>query len=134
MSREQKRIIIFDGVCNLCDHSVHFIINRDCRARFSFASCQSAEGKKFQAIHGLDTIEDGTVIYIRNDNVYIKSDAVLEIARDLDGVWKYLYLFRFIPKPIRDYFYSVISKNRYKWLGRKNECLIPDENIKKRFL
>ena len=134
MSRDEKRIIIFDGLCNLCDYSVRFIINKDTRAKFSFTSCQSAEGKKLQSLHGVDTIEDGTVIYVRNGSVYIKSDAALEIAKDLEGVWKHLYLFRFIPRPIRDYFYSVISRNRYRWFGRKSECLIPDEKIKQRFL
>lgn len=83
---------------------------------------------------GVDTLNDGTVILLRNDQVYVHSDAALQIAKNLDGVWRFLYVFRFLPKPIRDYLYSIISKNRYRWFGKKNECLLPDDDLSKRFL
>jgi predicted DCC family thiol-disulfide oxidoreductase YuxK len=129
-----KRIILFDGLCNLCDFSVQFIIKNDLSAKFAFTSCQSKEGKKLQILHGVDTIGDGTVIYIRGDDVFTKSDAALEITRDLDAPWKHFYLLRFVPGPIRDFFYTVIARNRYRLLGKKSTCFIPNENLEERFL
>ncbi len=83
---------------------------------------------------GVDTLQDGTVILLKKDQVYVNSDAALHIAKDLDGLWRFLYLFRIIPKPVRDFLYSIISKNRYRWFGKKKECLLPDNRIKERFL
>lgn len=127
-------IIIFDGVCNLCAYSVKFIVKNDRHARFKFVSAQSEKGKVLQRTCGVDTLQDGTVILLKNDQVYIKSDAALQIAKDLDGLWGFLYILKFIPKPAREFFYSIISKNRYRWFGKSNECLLPDNNMKKRFL
>ncbi len=134
MSRTDQPIIIFDGVCNLCEFSVRFIVKNDRRARFRFVSAQSEKGKVLQRRCGVDTLADGTVILLENDQVYIKSDAALQIAKNLDGIWKFLYILRFIPKPVREYFYAIISKNRYQWFGKKQECLLPDKNLKQRFL
>lgn len=127
-------IIIFDGVCNLCEYSVKFIVKNDRHARFKFVSAQSEKGKVLQRTCGVDTLQDGTVILLKDDQVYIKSDAALQIAKELDGLWRFLYIFRFIPKPVREFFYSIISKNRYRWFGKRNECLLPDNNMKERFL
>lgn len=134
MSKSDQPVIIFDGVCNLCEFSVRFIVKHDRRARFKFASAQSEKGKALQRMCGVDTLNDGTVILLRNDQVYVHSDAALQIAKNLDGVWRFLYVFRFLPKPIRDYLYSIISKNRYRWFGKKDECLLPDDVLCKRFL
>ena len=134
MKKTDQPIIIFDGVCNLCEYSVQFIIRHDRQGRFRFVSAQSETGKVLQRINGIDTLQDGTVILLKGNQVYIKSDAAVEIAKDLDGLWRFLYIFKFIPKPARDFIYSIISKNRYRWFGKKNECLLPDNNIKERFL
>lgn len=134
MGKIDQPIIIFDGVCNLCEYSVKFIVNNDRQARFKFVSAQSEKGEVLQRMCGVDTLQDGTVILLKNDQVYVNSDAALQIARYLDGLWRFLYVFKFIPKPVRDFFYSIISKNRYRWFGKKNECLLPDNNIKERFL
>ena len=134
MGKISQPIIVFDGVCNLCDHSVRFIIKNDRHARFKFVFAQSEKGKVLQRKCGVDTLQDGTVILLKNDQVYVKSDAALQIAKDLDGLWRFLYVFKFIPKSARDFFYSQISKHRYRWFGKKNECLLPDNNIKDRFL
>ena len=134
MSRTDQPIIIFDGVCNLCEFSVRFIVKNDRQARFRFVSAQSEKGKALQRRCGVDTLADGTVILLENDRVHIRSDAALQIAKNLDGVWRFLYILRFIPKPVREFFYSIISKNRYRWFGKKQECLLPDKNLKQRFL
>jgi len=134
MEKTNQPLIIFDGVCNLCEYSVQFIVKNDRQARFKFVSAQSERGKELQSLHGVDTLKDGTVILLKNDLVYLKSDAAVEIAKDLDGLWRFLHVFKFIPKPVRDLVYSIISKNRYLWFGKKNACLLPDKNIKDRFL
>lgn len=134
MEKTDQPIIIFDGVCNLCEYSVRFIVKNDRQARFKFVSAQSERGKVLQRLYGVDTLQDGTVILLKNGQVYVKSDAAVEIAKDLDGLWRFLHVFKFIPKPVRDFIYSIISKNRYRWFGNKNECLLPDNNIKERFL
>jgi predicted DCC family thiol-disulfide oxidoreductase YuxK len=134
MSMSDQPVIIFDGVCNLCEFSVRFIVKHDRHATFKFVSAQSEKGKVLQRLCGVDTLNDGTVIVLRNAQVYVHSDAALHIAKHLDGLWRFLYVFRFIPKPIRDYFYAIISKNRYRWFGKKNECLLPDDDLKQRFL
>ena len=134
MEKTDQPIIIFDGVCNLCEYSIQFIVNHDRQARFKFVSAQSERGKVFQRIYGVDTLQDGTVILLKGDQVYVKSDAAVEIAKDLDGLWRFLSVFKFILKPARNFIYSIISKNRYRWFGKKNECLLPDNNIKERFL
>lgn len=132
--KTEQAIIIFDGVCNLCEYSVQFIIKNDRRAKFTFISAQSDKGKFFQRLHGVNTLRDGTVILLKDHQVFVKSDAAVEIARDLDGLWRLLYFFKFIPKPARDYLYSIVSKNRYRWFGKKKECLLPDDTMKDRFL
>ena len=134
MKKTVQPIIIFDGVCNLCEYSVKFIVKHDRQARFKFVSSQSESGKVLQRTYGVDTLRDGTVILLKDDQVYVKSDAAVEIAKDLDGLWSFLYIFKFILRPVRDFIYSKISKNRYRWFGKKNECLLPDNTIKDRFL
>ena len=134
MKKTDQPIIIFDGVCNLCEYSVQFIVKHDRQAKFKFVSAQSERGKVLQRIYGVDTLQDGTVILLKGDQVYVKSDAAVEIAKDLDGLWRFLYVFKFILKPARDFIYSIISKNRYGLFGKKNACFLPDNNIKGRFL
>ncbi|MBB1094366.1 thiol-disulfide oxidoreductase DCC family protein [Rhodopseudomonas palustris] len=134
MEKTYQPLIIFDGVCNLCEYSVKFIIKNDRQARFKFVSAQSDRGKELQRLHGVNAFKDGSVILLKDDQVYVKSDAAVEIAKDLDGLWRFLHFLKCIPKPVRDLVYAIISKNRYRWFGRKNQCLLPDKNIKDRFL
>jgi predicted DCC family thiol-disulfide oxidoreductase YuxK len=134
MEKTDQPLIIFDGVCNLCEYSVKFIVKNDRQARFKFVSAQSDKGKELQRLHGVDTFKDGSVILLKNDQVYVKSDAAVEISKDFEGLLRFLHVIKFIPKPVRDLIYSIISKNRYRWFGRKNHCLLPDKNIKDRFL
>lgn len=128
-----NNIILFDGLCNFCDSSVQFIIKRDPKGHFKFASLQSGTGKQFMKQLGLK--DDLTsIVLIEDGKFYVRSTAVLRICRKLSGLWKLLIIFTFIPTPIRDYFYRIIALNRYKWFGQKETCSIPSPEIRARFL
>jgi predicted DCC family thiol-disulfide oxidoreductase YuxK len=126
--------IVFDGVCNLCEWSVVFVIRRDAAGRFRFASAQSAAGARLQRRHGISAIEAGTVILIKDGRVYTKSDAALEIAKDLDGPWRALAVLAVVPRPLRNWVYSFIGDRRYAWFGKKAQCLVPTRELADRFL
>lgn len=127
------RIILFDGECNLCDKSVQFIIKRDPNGHFKFASLQSDIGKvllnKYNAPSDLDSF-----VLIEDNHCYFKSSAALQVCKNLKGAWKLLYFLIVVPKPLRDIFYGMIAKNRYKWFGTKQSCRLPSPEERKRFL
>lgn len=128
-----KNIILFDGVCNFCSQSVQFIIKRDPTHVFHFASLQSDVGRKLIKEYGL--VENiNSVVYITGGKAYEKSDAALQICRSLSGLWKIFYIFYIVPKPIRNIVYDYVAKNRYKWFGKTDSCMIPSPDIKSRFL
>jgi|SRR5690625_4098765 len=129
-------IILFDGVCNLCNGFVQFVIKRDKKARFQFASLQSPVAERLLESYQLSTksMESVILIHKNKNKVWTESSAVLRIHRKLSGLYPFLYVFIIIPKGIRDFFYRQISKNRYKWFGKREECMIPSPEIKKRFL
>ena len=127
-------IILFDGHCNLCNSSVNFIIDRDPEKRFKFTSLQSEIGEEISNKYKIDKSKTDSVILVEADRVYTKSSAALKIAKYLRGIWKLAYVFIIIPKFIRDFFYDIIAKNRYKWFGKKNECRLPTPELKERFL
>ncbi|ALC82191.1 hypothetical protein AM592_11830 [Bacillus gobiensis] len=131
---EQQPIILFDGVCNLCNGAVQFIIKRDPQARISFASLQSSIGQKLLERHELPKSDFDTFIMIENGKIRTKSTAALKTLRYLNRAWKWAYLLIVIPKPFRDAIYSYIAKNRYKWFGKQEHCMIPTKDTKKRFL
>lgn len=129
-----KRVILFDGDCNFCDASVQFIIKRDPTAHFHFTSLQSEKGRQLKKQYGISEEED-SVVLIEKNKVHTKSSAALHIAKKLDGLWHLLFLFICIPRPIRDFFYKYIAKNRYKWFGKKETtCTLPSPEMRKRFL
>ena len=115
----QDSIILFDGVCNLCNTAVQFVIRRDNSNHFLFASLQSGEGKEILARNNLPPNEMYTFILVEKDKVYDRSTAALKVLRKLKGWWPLLYGFIIVPKFIRDGIYQVISKNRYRWFGKK---------------
>ncbi|WP_010678480.1 thiol-disulfide oxidoreductase DCC family protein [Bacillus timonensis] len=128
-----NEIILFDGVCNFCDKSVQFILKRDSLQRYHFASLQSEAGKALLKKHRVP--DDLTsFILIEDDRYYTKSTAALRVCRNLKGPYRLLFIFRFIPAPIRDIFYHVIANNRYKWFGKKESCMLPSPEVRKRFL
>lgn len=126
-------VILFDGVCNFCDASVQFILDRDDKELFRFASLQSDAGQEFLKKYNVPDDVDSMVL-IEDGKVYYKSSAALRISRHLRGAWKLLYVFMIVPAPIRNVVYDLIAKNRFKWFGQKDSCMLPPPNVRKRFL
>jgi predicted DCC family thiol-disulfide oxidoreductase YuxK len=129
-----RKIILFDGVCNLCNSSVQFIIKRDKSNRFQFASLQSSFAQSQLEKLGLDANEFYSIVLLTGNKVLLRSDAALEIAKDLSGLWPAFYAMKIIPRFIRDFFYNIISKNRYAFFGRREACMIPTPEMKPKFL
>ena len=132
--KENNSIILFDGVCNLCNNSVHFIIKRDKKKRFLFTSLQSDAARDILLQFQLKNSEIDSILFIENGKIYQKSDAILKIVKHLNGIWKISYGFIIIPKFIRDYVYIIIAKNRYRWFGKREVCMIPTKELQTRFL
>ncbi len=129
-----KPVILFDGVCNLCNRSVQYVIRHDPAAIFQFASLQGETGQTLLAAHKLATNDLNSFVLIQNDKAYTKSTAALLVARQLKGPAKLLYACMIIPAFIRDIVYRIIARNRYTWFGKKNSCMIPDPKVTSRFL
>lgn len=127
-------IILFDGVCNFCNASVNFVIARDRAGFFKFAPLQSEIGENVIERHGIDTTETDSVILVEDNFAYTHSTAALRIARRLDGLWSWLFLFIVIPRPIRDVFYRLFARYRYRLFGRQDACMMPTPDIRDRFL
>ncbi|WP_428225293.1 thiol-disulfide oxidoreductase DCC family protein [Flavobacterium sp.] len=131
---QDKQIILFDGVCNFCNDWVNYIIQKDQRDVFRFVALQSEMGLGIQKRLGiLDRKIDSIVLYIPNQAYFIKSDAVLEIAKSLPYL-SWLRLFKIIPTSLRNPIYDYIAKNRYKWFGKKENCMLPTAEIRGKFL
>jgi len=129
-----SKLVLFDGVCNLCNSSIQFIIKHDRAAKFKFAPLQSPFAAERLSDLKLGNAPFSSILYVENDEVYQKSTAALKIAKHLDGAWPLLYAFMIVPKFIRDRVYDLIAKNRYKWFGKTEACWIPTPELKARFL
>jgi predicted DCC family thiol-disulfide oxidoreductase YuxK len=127
------RIILFDGICNLCNSSVQFILKRDADGKFKFAPLQGDKGQGLLKKHGLNT-DMNSFVLIENGKIYTKSSAALRVCRHLNGAWKIGLVFFIIPRFIRDYLYDIVAKNRYKWFGRQESCMLPLPEWKNRFI
>lgn len=127
-------IILFDGICNLCDGAVQFIIKHDPDKIFLFASLQSEAGQNLLKQYHLPADNFNSFILVQDDKVYNKSTGALKVARQIKGAWSWLYIFMIIPKFIRDGVYNWIAQNRYKWFGKKDACMLPTPELKARFL
>lgn len=128
-----KSIILFDGVCNLCNKAVQFIIRHDKNGYYSFASLQSDFAKELLSKFG-NRNDLKSIVLIEGEYLFIKSTAVLKICRHLSGGWKSAQVFLLVPRFIRDAVYDIIARNRYRWFGKRKECMLPSEELKKRFL
>lgn len=128
-----KIVILFDGVCNLCNGAVQFIVNRDSDSFFRFASLQSSFGAAQLTRFGLNPNALHSIMVIEHDILYQRSDAILKIAAHLNG-WRFLRIFRILPPFIRDGVYNLIASNRYRMFGKKDSCMIPTPALKARFL
>ena len=131
---DNQHIIIFDGVCNFCNKAVNFIIKRDPSAIFVFTPMQSALAKQLMKKHKIDTLDSDSLVLIKNQQCFLFSDAVLEIAKDLNGFWRLFQVFKFIPRVIRHYLYKQFGRNRYALFGKTDSCMIPSEEIRSRFI
>lgn len=127
-------IILFDGVCNLCNRSVQFVIRHDTHALFRFASLQGKTGQQLLQQYGLSDALMNSFVLIQNNKAFTKSTAALLVSKQLSGPIKLLYAFLLVPPFIRDAVYKLIAKNRYKWFGRKDTCMVPSKLLVNRFL
>jgi len=134
MKNLPEHIVLFDGVCNLCNRSIQYIIRNDSKSKFIFVPFQSEAGKNLSAIQKVKTTNMESVVYLHKGNWFVKSDAALKIAFQLKGANKLFVLCWIIPKFIRDSVYMLISRNRYRWFGKRDSCMIPSEELRDRFV
>lgn len=127
-------IILFDGVCNLCNSSVQYVIRHDPDAHFHYASLQSESGQLLLKQFNLPTNDFNSFVLIQDGKFYTRSTAALKVAKQLKGFIKIVYGFIIVPPFIRDAVYNLIAKNRYKWFGERDHCMIPTPELKSRFL
>ena len=127
-------LIFFDGVCNLCNGFVQFVIKNDTEGKYRFGALQSPEAEAIFKTLGHEYTIPKTVILVQDGKLYQKSEAALRIARGLDFPWPLFYSFIVVPSFIRDWVYDFIARNRYRWFGKKDSCMIPTPELKSRFL
>lgn len=130
----EKPIIFFDGVCNLCNSSVQFVIKHDAGNKFLFAPLQGITAKQILEKHNYDANQLNSFVLYKNDTLFTQSTAALKVARELKGWPSWLYGFIIVPAFIRDAVYNFIAKNRYKWFGKKDSCMLPSPALKAKFL
>ena len=132
----EKTVVLFDGVCNLCNSTVQFILRHDSEGQFRFASQQSEAGRRLLAEHGIpasDALADSVVV-IEGERVWLESDAALHILYRIGGVWSFPYIFRWLPKSFRDAVYRWVARNRYRIFGKRESYMIPTPELRSRFL
>lgn len=134
MEAPANPLVLFDGVCNLCNRSVQMILRHDRNARLRFASLQSPLGEKLRRELGIDPEKVDSVILVEGGRWYQESDAALRIASLLGGAWKAFGVFRLVPRPLRDAAYRLIARNRYRWFGKTETCWVPTPELRGRFL
>jgi predicted DCC family thiol-disulfide oxidoreductase YuxK len=127
-------VIFFDGVCNFCNATVNFIIKQDKKDKFRFATLQSEYAKKFLLEMPEKYKHTDSIILFENGLFFIKSSAMLRIAKRMGGLWQLLFVLSVVPVFLRDFIYDRFARNRYRWFGIRNQCLIPDERLKRKFL
>lgn len=129
-----QRIVLFDGVCNLCNASVQFIIRHDRHDRFRFCSLQSETGQRFLRQFHLPADEFTTFVLIDNGDIYTRSTAALRVLRFLGGWPAVAYMFILVPRRCRDWVYGKVAQNRYVWFGKKDTCMIPTPSVRRKFI
>ena len=131
---DNRHIVIFDGVCNFCNGAVNFIIKRDPAGRFVFTPMQSPIGQGLVEKYGTDMVGLDTFLLVKDGHCYERTDAALEITKDLAGFWYLLRVMKILPRPFRDYFYRLFARNRYALFGKRDTCIVPIESVRDRFL
>jgi predicted DCC family thiol-disulfide oxidoreductase YuxK len=127
-------VILFDGVCNLCNGAVNWVIKHDKQNRFKFASLQSDYGRQVINRFQLNSGYLNTIVLLDNDRVYLRAEAVLRILKHLEGIYSVAYIFNVLPSPILSFFYNIVAKYRYRWFGKKDSCMVPDVSVKQKFI
>lgn len=127
-------VILFDGVCNLCNNTVNWIISHDKKNRFKFASLQSDYGRHVIEQFNITAHYPDTIVLLDNDKVYLRSVAVLRILKDLGGFYNLVHIFIIIPSPVLDFFYNIVAKYRYSWFGKRTVCRVPEASLKQKFI
>jgi len=127
-------VILFDGVCNLCNGFVQFVLKSDENKTFQFASLQSSYGKGLSAHFKLPIEKPKTIILYDGEKILTESDSVIKIVNSLKGIWKSTFILYIVPRFIRNWFYCLVARNRYKLFGKRDQCMIPTENVKDRFV
>ena len=133
-SEASTPIVLFDGVCHLCAWSVKFILERDPQAHFRFAPLQSDTGRRLMLEHGLDPDSLNSFVLIEGGRAYSESTAALRVARQLNGLWPLCYAGIILPRILRDPIYHYIAKNRYRWFGKSDSCLMPSPQLRAQLL
>ena len=126
--------ILFDGVCNFCNSAINFTIKRDKQNKIKFAPLQSNAGQQLLQQYNLPTADIKSFVFIEDGKAYTQSTAAIKVCSYLGGLWPWCKVFLIVPKFIRDGLYNWVAKNRYKWFGQKEVCMIPTPNVKARFL
>lgn len=129
-----RAILLFDGVCNLCNGAVNFLIKADPDAYFRLGTLQSAAARPYLQAFGVDPGAMNTVVLIENGRLYTRSTAVLRVLRRLEAPWLLLWAFILVPRPLRDWVYEHVAATRYQWFGRRDECRMPTPDERARFL
>lgn len=129
-----KQILLFDGMCNLCNSAVNYIMEKDQKNQFKFASLQSDKGKELLYEFQIPSDIDSVVLIRADGHAFVKSDAALEVCALLGGPYKLLKIFKLVPRSIRDVFYSAVAKTRYRFFGQKETCRLPTKEERARFL
>jgi len=127
-------LLLFDGVCHLCDASVRFIVRRDPAGKIKFAPIQSPLGRELYSRHGLDPENPDSMLFLSPRAAFKTSDAAIEIARTLGGAWKLALLLKPLPRVLRDAVYFFVARHRYRWFGREDACMMPTAEMKDRML
>lgn len=130
----RDHLLLFDGVCHLCDATVRFIIRRDPAGKIKFTPIQSPLGRERYIRHGLDPDQPTVFLFLTPHGVFKASDAVIEIGHILGGAWKLLSLFKSLPRPWRDAMYLFIARNRYRWFGKGDACMMPTPELEDRLV
>lgn len=132
---EQQQVIFFDGVCNLCEGTVQFLLKKNKKKNLLFASLQGKSGQQMLAQYGLSQNDFNSFVFIENGKLYQRSTGALRVAKYLPGLWPLMfYIFILVPPLIRDGVYNYVAKHRFAWYGKKNACWLPTPELKQRFL
>jgi len=132
-TRTPHGVILFDGVCNFCNRSVNFVIGHDKRGYFRFVPLQTATGAEVARRYGIDPEQPETFVLVENGHAYRKSDGALRVARRLGGLYALAYALVLIPSFVRDWFYDWFARRRYRWFGKRDQCMVPSPEVRERF-